>query len=440
MKSELVAEVYNIAKEDLLRLRHPQHGWSAGWPKYLTLYPRDTAKGALLAFSCPPQLIPDWFIESTELAVEKMAEFQGTQFDPNRDEEVGRIFHELKNGHVPSVFKIEKFKPHEYQNADPYYGAGDTTSLFIELVAGMAEIKEARSTGEGKSYIEKLWPHVLAAYRHETQLADSSGYGLIDSIPINPKGLYFQTEHDSDYSYRTKEGETPRPPHFFLENNCHYVEALRRITEMAEIMGENGMAVDAARRNQIGKEVVHKTFYMKREGYYAPLMDGEGKRLEIITDDAIEGLWLGIFEDRFAKQVIKRLRKPDLDTPIGPRSLSLESSQFAQNGDKAYWGGNVWGQDVAKAAIGCERYGDARSAEELDEKLFRLVLTRRSEETIPVDEHGQLLRYEERRGCPAACNPQFWHAAGAYARAISWLNLLHGENYFLVPNLDLKKC
>lgn len=418
MSPELSAKVLKKAETDLLELRHPQHGWSAGLPKYRTLYPCDVAISFKLIAACPPKLIPPWIIESTERAVAMMVKYQGRRFDPDRDEEKGKIFHELHNGHIPPTgFQTEQLRSFKKGEAEPYYGAADADTLFIELVADLARVKEARSTGEGERYVRKLLPNVYVAYMRQTRLADSSGWGLPDSTPQNFRGLFFHSRHDSDFSYLTEEGDTPRPPHLFLTNSLHYVVASKDLAWMAEIVGREKIAAKAWERHQRGREALHRLFWMKDEGYYSPLVDGEQRQVRIITDDAVEGLWLGLFENHFAHQVIERVDEDDMSTEWGIRSRSFRSRQFAMNGPKAYWNGNLWPQDTAKAAFGGESYGAYDFADRQDQRLFNLVLKRGSEETVPVDEDGRLLVYKE-GDRKVACNPQLWSAAAGFARSM----------------------
>lgn len=418
MSPELPARILPKAEESLLALRHPQHGWMAGLPGYKTLYPCDVGISFKLIAACPPRMIPQWIIESTEKAVEMMVKFRGKTFDPERDEEKDKIFHELHNGHIPlSGFPMEQSKPQMKGNPDPYFGAADADALFIEMVADLARVKDALFEEEGERYIENMWPFVYAAYRRQAGLADSSGWGLPDSTPKNFRGLFFHSRHDSDFSYMTEEGDTPRPPHLFLTNACHFVAASKDITWLAATLGKRKIAARAWDRYVRGKETIHRLFWMKDEGYYSPLIDGEGKQVRIITDDAVEGLWLGLYEDHFARKVIDRVDEDDMSTPYGIRSRSIHSRQFAMNGPKAYWNGNVWPQDTAKAAFGGEYYGDYDFTNRQDEKLFGLVMERGSEETVPVSADGRLLVYQE-RGQKAACNPQLWSAAAVFSRSM----------------------
>lgn len=430
MSAEGLVSVRNISERAFERLRSPWCGYSAGALSFNeAFFLRDIAKSGIWVLQAPIPP-PDGFIQALEQGLDLAAQFQGKISNPQSEEEPGDILHEMRNGYTPKE-KIDAFEAQGYRvHIKPdgskqvfYYGAGDTAALFTIIVAQLARFKEGVSAGEGIGYLKSMWPNLLLAYQYQIRVADSSGYGLLDSVPRNLNALFYHTEHDSGFSYRTEEGETPRPPHIFLSNNCDFVASLPEIAWAAKVMGEEGIAEDAEKRYPKAKARLHELFWMKNEGYYAPLLDGEGQQVKIITSDVLEGLWLKVFPELSADQVIERLREPDMNTRFGIRSRSRLSSQFAMNGPKAYWNGNVWEQDTGKGAFGAENYGHFDFARQLDEELFRAVLLRGCEETFPVNDEGIPIDYQEyNRGWrPAANNPQLWAAAIAWARAARYL-------------------
>lgn len=430
MSAEGAVEVKNIAERAFEKLRSSWCGFSAGAGKFKeTLFVRDLAKTGIQVLQAPLPP-PDGFIEALEQGIDVAAGTQGRVSDPQSEEEPGKILHEMRNGYTPKEqlkdFKSKGYKVHTKEDGSEevmYYGGGDTSALFIILVVQLARFKEVISVGEGVRYIEKMWPILLSDYQYLIKVADSSGYGLLDSIPRNLKGLFYHTEHDSDFAYTTEEGKIPRPPHVFLTNNCDYVASLQPMSWAAQVMAEESIAQDAKERYPKAKARLHELFWMRDEGYYAPLIGGDGQQDKIITSDAVEGLWLEVFPKVFADRVIERLKEPDMNTSLGIRSRSRLSRQFAMNGPRAYWGGDVWTHQIAEGATGAENYGHADFAQKLDEELFRTVLLRGCEETFPVDDEGRAIDYKEyRRGWrPVSNNPQLWAAAGAWARAVRYL-------------------
>ncbi|MBI2020522.1 hypothetical protein HYS94_03815 [Candidatus Daviesbacteria bacterium] len=424
LSPEQAAQVARITEDNLLRLRHPQYGWSSALGRHEALHGRDLGIGGLVLLnSLSPELIPEWFIESTEVGIDVLTQFQGTRFDPEREEEEGVLPHEYRNGYTPR-FRMEQLRATGWPVEEKpdgslemrYYGARDVNALIIKLIASLARVKEGRSEGEGRIVIEKYWPSILAMYRHDTGIADSSGYGLIDSIPKNLKTLFNLTEKDNDLAYITEDREVPRPPHIFLSLNCHFVDSLSEFAWMAQVRGEFSLAEDAMRRHYEGKRKIHQLFWMKDKGFYSPVIDGEGNQVKIMTDDVVHGLWCKTFAKPFADQVIERLQKSDFHTKRwGTRSKSSDSRQFVVNGPSSYWNG-VWPHHVGIAAFGAENYGHTDFAEELDRELAQIIIEKGCVETGSVDYDGTWYDYTE-GGKPAACIPQFWAAAVAWSRA-----------------------
>lgn len=419
------------AFKELETLYNPQYGgYAAGAGRYEAVYPRDleiTTKLILHRFRRlqPPVLEPSrlqpevqTFAQRAEKALDTIASLQGKDplpGQPLNDERKGEILHEWRNGFTPRERLLELksalwpvVTKEDGSMEMFYFGANDVTSRFITTVAILARFKGATiSPQEQDEYIRKMWPNVVAAYNHEIKLADTSGYNLIDSTPQNIHALWNHTEKDSDFSYVTEEGLIPRPPYIFLSNNCHYLEALAEIAWMAEVVGEKALAKDARGRYKQGGEDLPRVFWMEDEQYPSPLIDGEGRQVKIITDDALDALWCGVFKQPYADKVVKRLLRPDMLTAWGIRSRTTDSNWFRINGAKAYWDGAVWTHRQAIAAIGFEDYGYKEEAKLVRDRLGKLVVAKGRVELVCVDLQGNLQDYKE-KGKVAACNPQLF--------------------------------
>lgn len=426
MLPEVEVDQRREAFKELENLYIPQYGgFAAGAGRFEAVYARDleiTTKLILHRFGRlqPPILVPSrlqpevqTFAQRAEGALDKIASFQGKAHPSEEllnEESEGQILHEWRNGFTPRERLLElKLAGWPVNGMELFYfGANDVTSRFITTVAILARFKGATiSSQEQDKYIGKMWPNVVAAYNHEIKLADTSGYNLIDSTPQNMKALWNHTEKDSDFSYATEEGSIPRPPYVFLSNNCHYLEALAEIAWMAEVVGEKALAKDARGRYKQGGEDLPRLFWMENEQYLSPLIDGEGQQVKIITDDALDGLWCGVFKPAYADKVIKRLLRPDMLTDRGIRSRSADSNGFSINGAEAYWNGAVWTHRQAIAAIGFEDYGYKEEAKLVRDRLGRLVVAKGRVELVCVDLQGNLQDYKE-KGKVAACNPQLF--------------------------------
>ena len=87
---------------------------AAGLPWFMTMFGRDSIFTSLQALPFAPELA------ATTLRV--LGEWQGTRLDDFRDEDPGRILHEMRYGEMAAFEE----RPHS-----PYYGAVDATPLYV---------------------------------------------------------------------------------------------------------------------------------------------------------------------------------------------------------------------------------------------------------------------------------------------------------------------
>ena len=90
---------------------------AAGLPWFMTMFGRDSIFTSLQALPFTPELA------ATTLRV--LAMWQGTRVDDFRDEDPGRILHEMRYGEMTAFEE----RPHS-----PYYGCADATALFVVLL------------------------------------------------------------------------------------------------------------------------------------------------------------------------------------------------------------------------------------------------------------------------------------------------------------------
>ena len=115
--------IYHRCLTDLAALRFspltmPGHALpAAGLPWFMTIFGRDSIFTSLQALPFSSELAA-----TTLLA---LAERQGTRIDDFRDEDPGRILHEMRYGEMTAFEE----RPHS-----PYYGNADATPLFVVLL------------------------------------------------------------------------------------------------------------------------------------------------------------------------------------------------------------------------------------------------------------------------------------------------------------------
>ncbi|HMC34894.1 MAG TPA: glycogen debranching N-terminal domain-containing protein, partial [Myxococcales bacterium] len=147
---------------------------SAGVPWYASPFGRDAAITAFQALLVNPDIARE--------ALLFLAAHQGKKVDDFREEEPGKILHEIRRGELARTGEL----PHT-----PYYGSVDSTPLFLVLYTEYLQWTHDRATGE------QLLPAAEAALRWIEQYGDKDGDGFIEYRRKSERGLRNQGWKDS---------------------------------------------------------------------------------------------------------------------------------------------------------------------------------------------------------------------------------------------------
>jgi glycogen debranching enzyme len=334
---------------------------------------------------------------STDLAwgtLRGLAALQGKEMDDWREEEPGKILHELREGELARAGQI----PHT-----PYYGSVDATPLWLSVLHGAY-----RWTGDLDS-VRELWPNVLAALQWIDEYGDLDGDGYIEYRCRSPRGLKNQGWKDSSDAIPHVDGTSAEPPIALVEAQGYVYQAKRNVARVARDLGEHALAEQLERQAAELKERFNRDFWMKEAGYFALALDGEKRQVKTITSNPGHCLWSRIVDDDKAPKVVRRLLSPALSSGWGIRTLAARQRPYDPIG---YHTGTVWPHDNALIAHGMRRYGFDREARQVLDQLalagaffpyarFPEVFCGFSAEEVPVP-----VQY------PVACRPQAW-ASGA---------------------------
>jgi glycogen debranching enzyme len=358
----------------------------AGIPWYSALFGRDALITAYQALAV-----------NTDLAwstLRGLAVLQGKEDDEWREEEPGKILHEVRVGELARADEI----PHT-----PYYGSVDSTPLWLNLLHGAY-----RWTGDLDS-VRELWPNVQAALAWIDEHGDMDGDGYIEYRRRSPGGLENQGWKDSDEAIPHRDGTEARPPIALVEVQGYVYQAKRNIARLARALGEHDLADHLDREAAELKDRFNRDFWMDKEGFYCLALDGEKRQVTTITSNPGHCLWSRIVDDDKASKVVRRLVSPALSTGWGIRTLATRQSAYDPIG---YHTGSVWPHDNALIAHGMKRYGFDREARQVLDQIalagaffpyarFPELFCGFSAEEVPVP-----VQY------PVACRPQAW-ASGA---------------------------
>ncbi len=207
-----LAATYRRSLVDLAALRftplivNAQSLPAAGLPWFMTLFGRDSIFTSLQALPFTPELA------ATTLRV--LGDWQGNRLDDFRDEDPGRILHEVRYGELTAFQE----RPHS-----PYYGSVDATPLYVIL---MDEYE--RWTGDD-DLVREFEMECRAALRWIDDYADLQGNGYISYRTRNEEtGLENQCWKDSWDSICYRDGRLPGLPRATCELQGYAYDAKMR--------------------------------------------------------------------------------------------------------------------------------------------------------------------------------------------------------------------
>jgi len=359
---------------------------AAGLPWFQTLFGRDSLVTSYQSLHVVPELAAN--------TLDLLASLQGIRRDDFRDEEPGRIPHELRFGELTAF----KERPHS-----PYYGTADGTMLFLILLD-----EYERFTGD-TDRVRRLEPNARAALAWIDQYGDRDGDGYVEYERRNTEtGLENQCWKDSWNSILFADGTLAKLPRATCELQGYVYDARRRCARLArEVWHDEALASKLEGQADDLKRAFNRDFWLEDREYYALALDGDKTPVDALTSNIGHLLWSGIVDDERADLVAARLFDTRLFSGWGVRTMAEGDGGYNPIG---YHQGTVWPHDNSLIAAGLRRYGYHEQAatiafailEAAQYFLGRLPETfagyARTVTEYPVE-------------YPTACSPQAWATA-----------------------------
>jgi glycogen debranching enzyme len=296
---------------------------AAGMPVFVNFFGRDALIAGLM--------ILDWRPDVLRAVLMFLAARRGQATDAFREEEPGRILHEVRRGELSRTNKIPFAR---------YYGSIDSTPLFIVAA-------DAYLAANDDLDLSAILPTVHAATDWLVDhLAGPTG---LATFAASGSGLAVQSWKDSPNSMVDEHGRQARQPIAVAEVQGYAYAALRAA---ARLMPERAVELDA--RAATLREAFHRLFWLEDLGTYAMALDAEMQPLRVLSSDPGHLLWMGIVPEEIAPVLVKTLLGPSLWSGWGLRTLGL--NEVAYN-PVSYHNGSVWPHDTGLFAMGLARYG-----------------------------------------------------------------------------------
>ncbi|AFY32172.1 amylo-alpha-1,6-glucosidase [Calothrix sp. PCC 7507] len=391
--------VIERAEQDMYLLRQSFGKYqtlSAGVPWFSALFGRDSLITASQSLMLNPQIAKETLM--------LLAAHQGKIEDEWREEEPGKILHELRLGEMARCQEI----PHT-----PYYGTVDATPLWLMLYA------EYYAWTNDQETLEQLWPNALAAMEWIDRNTKQNSY--LAYFRKSKRGLTNQGWKDSGDCIVDRKGELANGPIALCEVQAYVYAAKMRLAEIARMKKRLDLADRWEEDARNLKARFHRDFWMEDQDFCALALDGDGKQVNSITSNPGHCLHLGIFAPERAYSVAERLRAPDMFNGWGIRTLSSLSPAYNPMG---YHIGSVWPHDNAIIAMGLRSLGLIDQALELFQGLFDMTSQQ------PYQRPPELFCGYERNGdnapvqYPVACTPQAWATGSVFQLLQMMVNLV----------------
>jgi glycogen debranching enzyme len=383
-------QIYERSLTDLAALRfNPDIAGAhtmpaAGLPWFMTLFGRDSILTSLQALPFAPELA------ATTIRV--LAALQGGRVDDFRDEDPGRIPHELRYGETAAF---------EEQPHTAYHGTADATPLFVVLL-------DEYEKWSGDSELVRHYENAArSALTWIDEYADLMGNGYISYQRRNEStGLENQCWKDSWDSISYHDGRLPDLPRATCELQGYAYDAKLRGARLARQFWNDPDYADRLERDAADLKVrFNRDFWLAERQYYALALAGpDADVVDALSSNIGHLLWSGIVDQDKAAAVVGHLMSPQMYSGWGIRTLATTEVRYNPVG---YHVGTVWPFDNSFIAWGLRRYGFNEEAARvaggiLDAATYFQGRLPEAFAGHPRERTKYPVQY------PTACSPQAW--------------------------------
>jgi glycogen debranching enzyme len=365
---------------------------TAGVPWYASPFGRDALITSFQTLALNPEL--------SRGSLRYLAKHQGTKVDRSREEEPGKILHEMRSGELANLKQI----PHT-----PYFGSVDATPLFLVLLVELLDW-----TGDVDLFSE-LAPNVLAALEWIDRYGDMDEDGLVEYKEQSKTGVRLRNQgwKDSFDSLTEKFGEPAPLPAALVEVQGYVYHAKAGLARIFRKLGRREEAARLEEQAQALRRRFNDLFWMPDERYYAQALDRDKRQVTSISSNPGHCLWSGVVDSRRAAKVVARLMAPDMFSGWGIRTLSTRAVSY---NPMSYHNGSVWPHDNSIIAAGMRRYGHREAAERVARSVLEASM-HFSDDRIPELFCG-FSRDHRFNSSPGeylvSCSPQAWGAGSLF--------------------------
>ncbi|WP_349409633.1 amylo-alpha-1,6-glucosidase [Pseudalkalibacillus sp. SCS-8] len=355
----------------------------AGLPWFGVPFGRDSLITALQMLPYEPKVAKG--------TLKTMAAFQGENHDQWRDEQPGKIMHELRKGELANTNQVP---------FTPYYGSIDSTPLFLVLLADYVKWTKDIDT------FKELLPNVKAALTWIDEYGDRDGDGFVEYHQESSKGIANQGWKDSADSVVHRDGTFAQSPIALAEVQGYVYQAKTEIARLFRYQNDEETANRLEKEAALLKENFNRAFWMEDVQFFAIALDKDKKQVGTITSNPGHLLLTGILDTDKAHLVSEKLVSPSMFSGYGIRTMG--EGEAAYN-PMSYHDGSVWPHDNSLVILGMSK---TKNIDPFNKVIEGLMDASRSFEYHRLPE--LFCGYDNGRGkpikYPVACSPQAWAA------------------------------
>jgi glycogen debranching enzyme len=363
---------------------------TAGVPWYAVPFGRDALITSIQTLALNPELAVG--------SLRFLALHQGTRVDPYREEEPGKIPHEMRFGELANLGQV----PHT-----PYYGTVDATPLFLVLLV------ELLDWTADVDLLSELSPNILAALEWIDRYGDLDGDGLVEYEQHGRIGVRNQGWKDSWDSLIEGYGEPAPLPVALVEVQGYVYHAKSGLARIFRRVGRTSQAEKLEGEAEQLRQRFERCYWMPEERYYAQALDRDKRQVVSISSNPGHCLWSGVVDRKRGVHVAERLVAPDMFSGWGLRTLSTRAISY---NPMSYHNGSIWPHDNSIIAAGLRRYGYRDEAERIAHAVLEACM-RFSDHRVPELFCG-FSRDRRFHAGPGeylvSCSPQAWGAGSLF--------------------------
>lgn len=344
---------------------------------YETLFGRDSLRVAMSLIDVAPQL--------ARATIYELSRHQGTVYEKSREEEPGRIVHEVRDADDPIARELTETRGWGW----PYYGTVDATPEFIRTLAAYC-----KKTGDydflNQDYVDRDQTARTIAHALERALTwiearlTANPEGLLEHKAAIEKGIENQVWKDSWDSYSHADGTVANHRQGIASFEVQ-VSVYDALIDAAELLEQGlqmpGRALQLRLRAEALRDTILDTFWTEDKGGYFVLgtdRDDEGtlRQLKVRASNMGHVLNSRLLEShdpeivRKKEAVIRQLFTPELLGRAGIRTLASDEVRYRPG---SYHNGSVWLWDTHYIATGLRRHEREDLADDLDQRLLDVV-------------------------------------------------------------------